>query len=223
MDSEFAEMSGEMMEFGLAALSHANRHAAYSCLENPRWPQLSVVEAAHAAELLIKARIAQEHPLLLFEQLPKAPKDGDSALRLDDLFSNGRTIQWMDLPDRLWAVTGISLTNRRLFLEFGRIRNGFQHFLPGGQTDSSDATLRFVFEVIDPFINRCWGLFAIDYDEDCEPYVYLVGALARREIPFLVSIEAAACFQYWDVDWNGVSTKYRELMHARVLEATVRS
>src|SRR5690242_8785771 len=58
-------------DLGLGALAHANRHAAYAAMENPRWPDLSVLQAAHSAELLIKARIAQEHPLLIFEQLPR--------------------------------------------------------------------------------------------------------------------------------------------------------
>lgn len=59
-----------MLDLGLGALAHANRHAAYAAMENERWPQLSVLQAAHAAELIIKARIAQEeHPLLIFEHL----------------------------------------------------------------------------------------------------------------------------------------------------------
>lgn len=59
-----------MLDLGLGALAHANRHAAYAPMENHRWPELSIIQAAHAAELLIKARIAQEHPLLIFEKLP---------------------------------------------------------------------------------------------------------------------------------------------------------
>jgi hypothetical protein len=59
-------------DLGLGALSHANRHAAYAAVKNPKWPELSVLQASHAAELLIKARIEQEHPLLIFEQLPKS-------------------------------------------------------------------------------------------------------------------------------------------------------
>jgi hypothetical protein len=35
---------------------------------------MCVVHAAHAAEILLKARIAQEHPFLMFSKLPK----GDS-------------------------------------------------------------------------------------------------------------------------------------------------
>src|SRR5207237_5120886 len=90
-------------DLGLGALAHANRHAAYAAMENPRWPDLSVLQAAHSAELLIKARIAQEHALLIFEQLPRSTQASGAMLDLGDLFRQGRTLQWPDLPERLWA------------------------------------------------------------------------------------------------------------------------
>jgi|SRR5690606_18613591 len=152
-------------DLGLGALAHANRHAAYGAVENHRWHELSVLQAAHAAELLIKARIAQEHPLLIFDQIPRAAQSGGSRLALEDLFKTGRTVQWFELPDRLWATTGIVLPNRDRYESFGRLRNGIQHFGPPAGCDASEETLRFVFEVVDPFINDCWGLFAIDFDE----------------------------------------------------------
>jgi hypothetical protein len=209
-----------MLDLGLGALSHANRHAAYAAMENPRWPELSVIQAAHAAELLIKARIAQEHPLLIFEQLPKLAKTSNgSQLDIDDLFRQGRTIQWQDLPDRLWAVTGLTIPNRQIFDDFGKLRNSIQHFGPNSAEDPGEETLKFVFEVIDPFINGCWELFAIDYDEDHEPYIYFVSALVGREIKFLVSPDAAETFDDWDVIWDDVSEEYKTEMHSRVKRA----
>ena len=208
-----------MRSLGLGALAHANRHAAYMAIDNQRWPELSVLQAAHAAELLIKARIAQEHPLLIFEHVPRPSQASAAHLDLEDLFKQGRTFQWSDLPDRLWAATGLSIPNKDRFVSFGKLRNGIQHFAPTPDGDPSEETLRFVFEVIDPFINDCWGLFAIDYDEDDEPYVYFVMALVNREIPFLISPEAAAEFQHWDVDWSKVSPAYKNEMHARVQRA----
>ncbi|MCY3820904.1 MAG: hypothetical protein OXH52_16345 [Gammaproteobacteria bacterium] len=208
-----------MRELGLGALAHANRHAAYSALENPRWPELSVLQAAHAAELLIRARIAEEHPLLAFEQLPSSGRAVGSTLDVQDLFNHGRTLRWADLPERLWATTGLAIPGRSRFDRFGRLRNGLQHFGPAADLDPSDETLRFVFEVVDPFINDCWGLFAIDYDEDSEPYVYLVHALAHRELPFRVSPGAAACFDHWEVDWSQLSPDYAAEMQKRVSTA----
>jgi hypothetical protein len=208
-----------MRDLGLAALAHANRHAAYMAMENVKWPELSVLQAAHAAELLVKARIAQEHPLLIFEQLPRSTQAGASMLELGDLFRQGRTLQWVDLPERLWAATGISLPRRDLFEEFGRLRNGIQHFGPSPKTEPGTRTLEFIFQVVDPLINVCWELFAIDYDEDDDPYVYFVTALVNREITFLVSPAAADHFQNWSVDWSEVSEEYKTEMHRRVEHA----
>lgn len=206
-------------DLGLGALAHANRHAAYAAMENERWPELSVLQAAHAAELLIKARIAQEHPLLIFDQLPRFTQTSGTQLDLEDLFKQGRTFQWTDLPDRLWAATGISIPNKTIFDSFGKLRNGIQHFAPAPRHDPGEEALRFVFSVIDPLINECWGLFAVDYDEDYEPYVYFVGALVSREILFLVSPAAASEFENWDVDWSSVSANYRSEMQLRVQKA----
>ena len=208
-----------MCHLGLGALAHANRHSAYAPIDNTSWHELAVIQAAHAAELLIKARIAQEHPLLIFEHLPRSSQAVGVHLDFEDLFSQGRTFQWSDLPDRLWAATGVSIPNKERFESFGKLRNGIQHFGPPPGRDAGDETLRFVFEVIDPFINDCWGLFAIDYDEDDEPYVYFVHAVVMREIRFLVSPEAAATFEDWDVDWSKVSSEYKTDMEARVQEA----
>ncbi len=61
---------------------------------------LCVVHAAHAAEILLKARIAQEHPLLIFSKLPKSLPTKD-ALTLIDLLENGRTLSYDELPDQL--------------------------------------------------------------------------------------------------------------------------
>ncbi len=208
-----------MLDLGLGALAHANRHAAYAAVENPRWPELSVLQAAHAAELIIKARIAQEHPLLIFEQLPRSTQASGTHLDLEDLFKQGRTFQWSELPDRLWAATGLSIPNKSSYDSFGKLRNGIQHFSPAPEINAGEETLRFVFNVIDPFINQCWDLFAVDYDEDDVPYEYFVRPLVHHEITFLVSPGAAAVFEYWSADWSRVSEKYKNEMHERVRKA----
>ena len=219
MNKDLLGIWEHMRDLGLGALAHANRHAAYAAMENPSWPELSVLQAAHAAELLIKARIAQEHPLLIFEQWPRSTQASGAVLDLPDLFQRGRTIQWVDLPERLWASTGMNIPNRQRFDEFGRLRNGLQHFAPSPNGDPGEETLRFVFEVIDPFIYECWGLYAVDYDEDYEPYVYFVTALVHREIMFNVSREAAETFEHWSVEWDRVSKAYREEIEGRVSKA----
>lgn len=221
MNPALRDIWQHMRDLGLGALAHANRHAAYAAMDNPRWPELSVLQAAHAAELLIKARIAEEHPLLIFEKLPRSTQAVDKQLDLEDLFRQGRTIQWKELPDRLWAATGIEIPNRQKYDDFGRLRNGIQHFAPAPLQEVGEKTLRFIFEVVDPFIYECWRLFAVDYDEDYEPYIYFINALVRSEILFLVSSDAAETFEDWEVDWSGVSGTYKNEMHARVKAALI--
>lgn len=212
-----------MRNLGLGALAHANRHAAYAAVENSSWPELSVLQAGHSAELLIKARIAQEHPLLIFEQLPRLKRiPADNKLDFETLFHSGRTVQWSDLPDRLWAVTGQAIPNRQRFDDFGKLRNGIQHFGPNPAYNTGKEVLRFVFDVLDPFIHECWGMFAIDYDEDYEPYIYLVSPLVSLEIEFLVSREAAECFKDWNVNWEECREEYRKRMHQQVQAALSR-
>lgn len=214
MNYQLEGIWNRMLELGLGALAHANRHAAYGCMENERWPDLSVIQAAHAAEILIKARISQEHPLLIFDRLPPISNE---KLLLDELFEKGKTVEWNDLPTRLWATTGIHLPDIAVYKEFGKLRNGIQHFMPSFvSAASSKNTLEFIYKVIDPFINSCWGLFAIDYDEDYEPYIYFAPCLIHNNITFLVSKEAADSAKYWDINWADVEPTYRKEMQHRI-------
>jgi hypothetical protein len=197
-----------MRDLGLGALAHANWHAHYAH-ENPWTPELSVLQAAHAAEVLIKARIAEEHPLLIFEDLPKPPAS-DGLLDFADLFERGKTVQYFDLPHRLWAATGLKLTDANRFREFGKLRNAIQHFAPPNRDDASKLTSEFVYGVIDPFINSCWGLYAIDYNEDTDPYEYLVSGLVGQEVLFLVSEGAADALGNCNDELARASASYRE-------------
>ncbi len=218
MNLELKGVWEHMRNLGLCALAHANRHAAYFDTENGAWDEFAVLQAAHAAEILIKARIAQEHPLLIFDTLPKA---STNELNIEALFNKGKTVEWSGLPDRLWAATGMVLPNVDIYKRFGELRNGIQHFSPAPNVDVSYETLKFVFNVIDPFINNCWNLFAVDYDEDYEPYIYFIPVLINLKIPFLISKEAAECFDYWNVDWNNIDENYKELILHRVDKAKV--
>lgn len=219
MHEQLKAISNHMFQLGLGALAHANWHSNYHSFENDRWPELSVLQAAHAAEILIKARIAEEHPLLIFEQLPRPTKADTDSLELRHLFEKGRTVQYSDLPDRLWATTGVRLPNVETFLDFGKLRNTIQHFAPRNDRDSSQDTIEFIFQVIDPFINQCWGLFAVDYNEDHEPYIYFVEGLIHRGVYFLASPGMAGHLRHMDLDWPKDKPEYREKMERRFVEA----
>lgn len=216
MEDELKLVHEHMLNLGLGALTHAHWHAAYHSFENDNWAQLSVLQAAHAAEILIKARIAREHPLLIFEHLPKPNGSDSNKLNFKHLIENGRTYQYADLPDRLWAATGLRLPNISTYQSFGRLRNAVQHFASPVDVDVSKLTLEFTFGVIDPLIHECWGLFAVDYNEDHEPYTYFVAHLIRRGIRFLVSPGVIEYKKWIEFDWPKNDIEYKNEMSRRL-------
>ena len=212
MDPKLKDAHMHMLQLGLGALQHANWHSSCYSMENPFWAELSVLQAAHAAEILIKARIAQEHHLLIFEKLPKVAST-EPFLTTKQLMEEGQTFQYKDLPQRLWAATGIVIPNKGLYEAFGRLRNMIQHYSPPDElTPYPDD---FIYGVIDPFINHCWGLFAIDYNDDSAPYEYLVATLIARGTKFLVSPALAENLDYIELQWPSNSPEYRREMETR--------
>lgn len=225
MDEKLKNIYKHMIDFGLSALTHANYHANYHGMyANPHWNELSVIQAAHAAEIFIKARIAQEHPLLIFEKMPTPDSNLGRNLELQDLFENGRTYQYQDLPDRLWATTGIQLPNITLYKTFGKLRNTVQHFMFPEGRDLGTETLNFVFNVIDPFICECWGLHAIDCNEDDVAYGYFIPSLLEKGILFTVSKDAANDIDtgetsYMEIEWPENNPTYKIEMLRRIKAA----
>lgn len=217
MNPKLKDVPDYMYHLGLGALKHANWHSHYSSYENPYWPELSVLQASHAAEILIKARIADEHPLLIFDQIPKSTQVKGEYLDFEHLINKAKTIQYGELPELLWATTGIKIKNINAFKKFAALRNNIQHFAAPKEIDCSLETMKFIYEVIDPFINECWGLFAINYNEDNEPYLYLFSSLVKNEIKFLVSPDSVDNYQWID-NWTD-NTAYRKEMDKRFKEA----
>lgn len=213
-------ISSHMLRLGLGALAHATHHAMYYSMDNDKWSELSVLQAAHAAEILIKARIAQEHPLLIFDKLPKKPRE-DELLDMDQLYEQGRTIQYNALPDQLWATTGLSIPNRQNFDEFGKIRNSIQHFLPKEGLEYRSLALSFIYDVIDPFINECWGLYAVDYFEDIDGASYLIAALIAHGIYFKVSPKIIGNLEggETEIEWPSNNAEYKIEIEKRFAEA----
>ena len=125
---------------------------------------MCVVHAAHAAEILLKARIAQEHPLLIFSKLPKADPQKDT-LTLIDLIESGRTLSYEELPDQLWATTGIRIEIEQInqYREFGRLRNQIIHFSMPNAERLDELTLHYSLEVLDPLVESFWGKSVIDF------------------------------------------------------------
>lgn len=180
MNPELRAVWENIRDLGLGAMQHALRLCFYSYPDNPSWSALSVLHAAHAAELLIKARIAQEHPLLIFESVPKA-RDG-AGLDFATVARDGRTYEYSALPNRLWAATGIRIPREDDYKEFGHLRNIIQHFATPDE-DLSARTGSFIFNVVDPFIGDQWGLFAIDYnEEEGDHFEHIFESLVSRDL-----------------------------------------
>ena len=217
MDIELRSVHEHMLGLGLGALAHANWHAHFNSPDNEYWPQLSVLQAAHAAEILLKARIAQEHPLLILDRVPLSTQV-DGTLSLRHLFERGRTIQYAELPERLWAATGLQIENTKSYKEFGELRNTIQHFGAPDNCDFSLQTSRFIYGVVDLFINRCWRLFAIDYCEDSAGYEYLIPGLLERGILFLVPPQLDFG-DFGHFRWPEKSQEYRVEMERRFRQA----
>ena len=220
MGIELENVSKNILDLGLGALAHANRHAAYQDYVNEKWGELSVLQAAHAAELLVKARIAEEHPLLIFSNLPSV--SNQDTLSIDKLAEDGKTIDWSDLPKVFKTITGCNFENDGIFKSFGRLRNSVQHFgiIPNQATTSASLeTLRFIYSFIDPFINEHWGRYAIDFDEDMDSYEHLPAILIDYEIKFLVSPKVAKHSEHWENELDNCRDEYKHIMKRRIDDA----
>lgn len=191
MNPELRSVASHMKNLGLGSLSQALYNSLFFNPDNLWTSALAILNTAHAAELLIKARIAEEHPLLIFSEIPKLKHSQNGLLSFDDLFQKGKTLQFSELPDRLWAVTGVELQNVKCFEDFGRLRNSVQHFAAPKKVDVSQRCLEFVFNVLDPFMHETWKLYAVDYNQDPDHYEFVIDTFTKRNIRPLISPRAA--------------------------------
>ena len=64
------------------------------------------------------------------------------------------------------------------------MRNAIQHFaVPENLTTETND---FIYDVIDPFINDCWGLYAVDFHENEGTYENILSALLDNRVEFQV-------------------------------------
>jgi hypothetical protein len=155
MHPDTRNVAKAMREFGLATLGRATYDLTFSLNMHPYSSSMAIITAGHGAELVLKARIAEEHPLLLFSQLPRSTTTS-TTLTVAELFEHGRTVQFNDLPELLWATTGIRMDRVDQFQRFGRLRNAVVHFGLPEKVDWSSQTLKFLFEVKEPVVFQFW-------------------------------------------------------------------
>jgi hypothetical protein len=65
-------------------------------------------------------------------------------------------VQYNELPELLWATTGIRIKPLKQFLDFGKLRNSIIHFAVP-DTDYHGEALRFLFQLMEPFVREQWG------------------------------------------------------------------
>ncbi len=186
-------------------------HAVYSAPGLEHWHEISVLNAAHAGELFLKAIIAQEHPLLIFKDIFSLDDAQSDTLDIAYLLRKGRTYDFEKLPQVLWVATGIRLPNPDCFERLRKARNAIQHFCTPEDEDFGRLSLEFIYTIIDPLIFEHFGLCAIEYHEDdCGGYDYIVQALLRAEIRFTLPKDFDITEINLVEDLNNVSMRYRE-------------
>ncbi|CUH89611.1 hypothetical protein PH5382_03559 [Phaeobacter sp. CECT 5382] len=190
MHKIFSEIPERIIWNAKAAVSQANTHAVYLDPGREYWGNTSVLNAAHAGELVLKALIARSHPLLIFKNISDLYEGSTNELQLKRMLEKGRTHDFQHLPNILWAVTGISLPDRDSFDRILKLRNAVQHFYhPDGIENfgvvASETSLEFLYKNVDPLLKKYFHCCAIEFHEDPSVgYDYVVERLVRLEQKF---------------------------------------
>lgn len=159
------KIASQMRDIGLSMIAKGVVNATFSEYGQPYSHAMGVVQVANGFEILIKSKIVEEHPLLIFNKIPKEANLLDGNIKMEDLLEHGQTIMYSELPDRLWATTGYKLESIELYNKFGKIRNQIIHFAVPN-ISLSDFTLEFTFKVIEKAINTWWDTTIFDYAQD---------------------------------------------------------
>lgn len=193
MHAIFEEIPHRILENAKAALSQANTHAVFLDPGKEHWGNMSVLNAAQAGELFMKAAIAFEHPLLIFQNVFDFDDSSSTEIDLERLLQKAKTHDFQHLPKIMWAVLKERLADVESFDKIRRMRNAIQHFYHPAGFDhyghqAKAVSLDFIYKNIDPFIHRHFGLYAIEYHEDdlAIGYDYVVGCILRHGLKFSV-------------------------------------
>ncbi|MGO4571810.1 hypothetical protein [Microvirga sp. 2TAF3] len=186
MHKVLREIPQRILDMALAALAQANTHAVFSDPGFEYRENMSVLNAALAGELMIKAIIAKEHPLLIFRDLFEIERVNDDELSLESLIKRGRTYNFEHLPKLLWVTTGDRIPNLDVFEQLRNARNAIQHFCVPEHPSLGSLSLEFIYKNVDPLLKKHFDLCAIEYHEDHVGYDYVVEALIHNELLFSI-------------------------------------
>lgn len=159
------KIASQMRDFGLSMVAKGVVNATFSEAGVPYSHAMGLVQVANGFEILIKSKIVEEHPLLVFNKVPKETNLSDGNIKMEDLLEHGQTIMYSELPDRLWATTGYKIHPIELYNKFGRVRNQIIHFaIP--EISLSDFTLEYAFKIIEKAVNSWWNTTILDYAQE---------------------------------------------------------
>jgi len=159
------KIASQMRDFGLSMVAKGVVNATFTEHGEPYSHAMGLIQVANGFEILIKSKIVEEHPLLIFTKIPKEANLLDGNIKMEDLIEHGQTIMYSALPDRLWSTTGYKIEPVELYNKFGRIRNQIIHFaIPN--ISLSELTLEFTFKVIEKAINTWWDITILDYAQE---------------------------------------------------------
>lgn len=181
--SEIDEIPERIFRMASDALTQANTHAIFDGPGVEHWANMSILDAAHAGELFLKAVIAQAHPLLIFRDLFSLDKSAQEPLDLRHVIEHGRTYNLEHLPKLLWVVHGERLPDLDSFEELRKARNAIQHFCAPDIDRPGDLSLTFLYRNIDPLIKRHFSVDAVNFVAEDEQG-YLIEQLVRLELCF---------------------------------------
>jgi hypothetical protein len=217
MHADLKNIPDRILDVAIGALTQANQHAVYYDPGMDHWTDMSVLNAATAGELFLKAIIAREHPLLIFRDLFQLDDPVNHDLEIEHIIEKGKTYNFEHLPKLLWVSIGERLPDVENFEKLRRARNAIQHFCsPAGAADLRRLALEFLYKNVDPLINRHFNLYAIEYHEDMSVgYDYVVESVIRHELFFSIPDE----FVVTEIDLGDAlsrtSAEYRKMLASR--------
>jgi hypothetical protein len=217
MHEGLKNIPARILDVAIGALTQANQHAVYYDPGMDHWTDMSVMNAAMAGELFLKAIIAKEHPLLIFRDLFQLDDPINDDLKIEHIIEKGKTYSFEQLPKLLWVSTGERIPDIDSFEKMRKARNAIQHFCSPAKTiDLRHLSLEFLYNNIDPLIHRHFGICAVEYHEDRDiGYDYVVECLIRHELFFTIPDDFETPEVDLDEALSECSSKYRKALAKR--------
>ena len=102
-------------------------------------------------------------------------------LSIRDVVENSKSIEYSELPDKLWAATGFKIPDLKTYNSFGRLRNSI-HYFGVLERDIRTETVNYIYNVIDPVLGHFWGDYAINHIDGPEAEEDIIYLLSKRGV-----------------------------------------